>query len=48
MKMTNPSSMANTNVNGGSLPGQTEYIVHSEGKCFVSQCLNVDVSRVTR
>lgn len=40
--------MANTTVNGGSLPKQTEYIVYREGKYFVSQCLNVDVSRVTR
>ncbi len=36
--------MANTTVNGGSLPEQTEYIVYREGKYFVSQCLNVDVS----
>lgn len=40
--------MANTNVNGGSLSKQTEYIVYREGKYFVSQCLNVDVFRVAR
>lgn len=44
MKMTSPSSMANTNVNGGSLPRETERIVRRENKYFVSQCLNVDVS----
>lgn len=36
--------MANTNVNGGSPPKQTEYNVYREGKYFVHQCLNVDVS----
>jgi predicted RNase H-like HicB family nuclease len=44
MKMTSPSFMANTNVNGGSLSKRTEYIVYREGKYFVSPCLNVDVS----
>jgi len=32
MKMISPSSMANTNVNGGSLPKQIGCIVHRERK----------------